>query len=221
ATIGTCTPAMPATLAPGDTPTCSATHVVTLDDAQDGSVSNVAEATSTYLGEPVDAVSNEVVIPIAAPPIPELTLVKNRIGNEPVTVGDTITYEITATNTGEFIVLDDIVIVDTNATITSCTREMPATLAPGESITCTAVRVVTAADAASGQITNVASVDGYSAETDVSLTSVASNPVVVSIPQLAELPATGNGRRIAGAALVLIAFGGGLWLLTTRRRRTI
>jgi hypothetical protein len=218
ATIGTCTPAMPATLAPGETLTCSATHPVTMADADAGSVSNTAEVTASFLGHPLGGPSNEVVVPVAAPPIPELSLVKTRIGDTPVTVGDTITYRITATNDSEQLVLDDIVIVDSNATITSCTPEMPATLAPGESLTCTAVRVVTAADAAAGEITNVASVEGYSAETDVTLADVASNPVVVTIPQLTELPATGNGRLIAGTALLVIAFGGGLWLLASRRR---
>lgn len=220
ATIGTCTPSMPASLAPGETLTCAATHVVTLSDAEEGSVTNTAVVAAEFLGHPLGGPSNEVVVPVAAPPIPELTLVKTRVGNDPVAVGDTITYRITATNVSERLTLDDIVIVDSNATITSCTQEMPATLAPGESLTCTAVRVVTAADAAAGSITNVASVDGYSAETDVSLADVASNSVVVSIPRLTELPATGNDRQIAVAALLTIVAGGGLWLLANRRRRT-
>lgn len=219
ATVGTCQPAMPATLPPGASMTCTATRVVVLADTVAGSIRNIASSSGTFDGQPISTESNEVVVPVATAPEPELSLIKERVGSDPVAVGDVITYRITATNLSDRLTLDDIVIVDSNATIVSCTAAMPATLEPGASLTCTAERVVTASDAAAGGITNVASVDGYSADTDVTLAEVASNPVVVTVPAPIDLPTTGSSGRIAGTATATVVLGIALSLVSRPRRR--
>src|SRR5699024_413751 len=63
--------------------------------------------------------------------------------------GDTITYELIATNTGTP-TLANVAISDPDAVITGCTPAQPATLAPAETLTCQDEHVVTQADLDAG-----------------------------------------------------------------------
>src|SRR5699024_3138518 len=65
---------------------------------------------------------------------PDIELVKEITSSgEPYGEGDTITYELTATNTGN-VTLYGVEISDPDATITSCAPSQPAELAPGDDL---------------------------------------------------------------------------------------
>ena len=86
-------------------------------------------------------------------------------------VGQVITYTYVVTNTGNVTVLGAISVTDDKVTVVC---PPTASLAPGESLTCTASHTVTQADLDAGQIVNVAS---------------ASNGVVTSPPDTVTVPA--------------------------------
>ncbi|MEN9821642.1 MAG: hypothetical protein RLZ04_68 [Actinomycetota bacterium] len=201
---------------PGQTYTCSATHVVTEADVEAGEVVNTAVGQATFEGTELGIDSNEIVVPVGRPEEPQISLTKTRIGDEAVTLGDDITYEIVATNDSAGLTIDDVTILDDNAVITGCDQEMPASLAPGESLTCTAVHTVTEADIAAGEVINVATVDGYEATTDSNLDGVASNAVVVV---LAAMPVTGSSDGLV--TLALFVFGLGILVAVYSRRETL
>jgi uncharacterized repeat protein (TIGR01451 family) len=81
-------------------------------------------------------------------------------GSGDVSLGDTLTYRFVATNTdGQ--TLTGVTIVDPlpGLSALSCTPAQPATLAPGQSLVCTATYIVTEADVAAGLINNTATAD--------------------------------------------------------------
>ena len=155
-----CTPAAPATLAPGEELTCTATKTMTQAEADAGSVTNTATATGTPPGgdPPLEATDDETVTSVAAP---ALTLDK---AAAPLTylAGDVVSYTFNATNTGTT-TLTDVEVSDTGLTGLSaldCTPAAPATLAPGEQLTCTASKTMTQAEADAGSVTNTATATG-------------------------------------------------------------
>ena len=78
-------------------------------------------------------------------------------GSGDVSVGDTLTYTITATNTGAAN-LTDVVVSDPLITPTGGTTPC-GLLAPGETCTLVSTYVVTAADVTAGQIDNTGTAD--------------------------------------------------------------
>ena len=110
---------------------------------------------------PVDFVLDDVF---------ELTLDKSLSSNADkddsgtVSIDDTLTYNFTTVNTGNT-TLTNVVIADPLPGLTDlvCDMDQPATLAPGESMTCTATYVVKVEDEG-GSIENIATV--YSDQTD-------------------------------------------------------
>ena len=149
ATIQSCTPAIPAALAVGESITCDATHVVTTADMAALKVVNVASAKSDQTSKD----SNEVTVLIE--PLPNISVTKTQTNNGISKAGDIIRYSITAQNTGN-VPLTNVRITDANATIGTCTPSIPATLAVGGSVTCTASHVVTIADMTNKKVINVA-----------------------------------------------------------------
>ncbi len=158
-----CTPAQPAALAPTEQLACTGTYTVSQADLDNGpGIVNVATVAAP---DPVDPINNPPVgdsdtetVPTAFDPRIELT--KLITGGDPyASVGDTITYDLTATNTGN-VTLDDVVISDPQATVGACAPAQPASLAPGETLVCAASYAVTQADLDAGSFTNTASVDG-------------------------------------------------------------
>lgn len=225
AVIGTCSPQMPAVLQPGERLTCDATRSVTQTDLDRGSVTNTATVTSTDPGgETVGAVSQSVTVNATANPA--LSIVKSTTTSTYSNVGDIVNYSIVVSNTGN-VTLDAVTLTDNVATLVSCP---PRTLAPGQSMTCAAVRSVTQADLDRGRVDNVATAQAQSASgATVSEVSGVSNLVTVqrqvtgtttvpTNPTPPPLPFT--GADIGGMVSIAAALGAiGVALVAISRRR--
>jgi uncharacterized repeat protein (TIGR01451 family) len=136
-------------LDPGDSTTGTATYVVTAADLAAGVLTNVATGTAEDPnGDPVPGPPATETVDLAG-----ITLDKT-VNTTSATVGDTVTYTFVITNVGT-VPLTNITLTDNKiGPIT-----LPGTsLAPGASMTATATYVVTAADAASPPLVNVATV---------------------------------------------------------------
>jgi uncharacterized repeat protein (TIGR01451 family) len=107
-----------------------------------GETSNLATVRVTYLGAASLSLTKEIE---SAP--------------NPVVLGSELTYRITGTNTGPS-VLTEVTIVDGLPGISqlTCDPPQPATLEPGESITCRASYVVQQADVRAGRVINTAEI---------------------------------------------------------------
>jgi len=145
-TIDSCSTDLATTLAVGESFDCTISRVVTDADFAAGILTNVASASSDETSKD----SNEVDLNLY--PAPAMSVTKT-ITSDPVSqVGDSITYSIVVSNTGN-VTLHNVSITDDNAVLDTC----PASdLAVGASFTCTATHVVTDADFAAGQVVNVA-----------------------------------------------------------------
>lgn len=177
ATLGDCAPAAPATLAPGEQLVCDASVDVTQADVDAGAFVNHAFGDADHI---TTVPSNEVVTPL--PQHPSLSVVKRQTGIDPDALDDTVSYEITATNTGN-LTLTGVAISDEGATITGCSPvgegEPPVvTLAPGDSLVCQATRTVTSGDVTAGQVTNTA--QATSNETGVRGSNDIVSPLIIA-----------------------------------------
>ena len=225
ATITGCAPVI---LAPGQTLTCAAMHVVSQSDLDHGGISNTASVTGVApTGSAVFASSQTIVIP--ATRITDLKMEKSTTATAFKKVGDTLIYTIVATNLGN-VSLMNVAISDPNAVLSGCA---PTNLVPGQAMTCSAAHVVTAADISAKVIVNQAhatalpmislelicpllSANGGECPS-VSSVSADSNTVVLN--RAAELPHTGGTiveKMITGGALSVL---GALLMIPGRRRR--
>ncbi|CAM5304142.1 beta strand repeat-containing protein [Leifsonia shinshuensis] len=151
-------PAGAASLAPGATVTCTATYTVTLADANAGGIDNHATATGTTgSGTAVTSADSQTVVPIQADPA--VTLQKTASIRNVTAAGQTITYSFVVTNTGNVTLQSPQVVEARFSGYAVLDPVCPAgvtSLAPGESVTCTADYVTTQADIDKGGITNSA-----------------------------------------------------------------
>ncbi len=137
-------------LMPGDSQACTATGT-----AEVGQYANTGNATGTYDGM---TVSDEDPSHYYVEPVPAIDIEKSTNGedaDEPtgpyIPVGEPVTWEYVVTNTGN-VQLTGIVVTDSQGVAVSCPTD---TLAPGESMTCTASGVAVA-----GQYENLGTVTG-------------------------------------------------------------
>ena len=146
-------PSCPATtLAPTESMTCTAQHTVTLAEMDaGGNVTNIAAADS----DQTDVVQDTLSIPVAQGP--DLTVSKTSNTTSVTSAGQVVPYSYLITNTGN-VTLTGITLTDDN---TDAAPSCPATtLAPTESMTCTAQHTVTLAEMnAGGNVTNIAAAD--------------------------------------------------------------
>jgi len=154
-----CTPAQPTVLAPTQKLTCTATYKVTQADLDAGAVFNTATATGTPPFGPRLTPTDTVGVPVAK--TPALTLEKVADKTSVSTVGETITYTFTATNTGNQ-TLTAVSISDPLKGLSplSCTPAQPTTLAPTEQLVCTGTYQVTQSDLNAGAVDNSATATG-------------------------------------------------------------
>lgn len=206
------------TLAVDASTTCTATYVVTQADVDAGGVTNTALASARAAGTQVEVTSNESIASFGAPTAGSLEVTKTADKASAVP-GNTITYTLTAANTGP-VTLTDVTLTDTafsgagTLSALDCDAEQPAVLTPGESLTCTATYVVLAAD--KGAITNTATAEA-SDGSDVPLTDSAT----ASFTAGTALAITGlpdSGALLGLAAL--LGLSGALTVLILRRRAT-
>jgi uncharacterized repeat protein (TIGR01451 family) len=168
-----------------------------------GKIDNSAVASSTTAG--LNRTSNVVTVPLT--PAPALTIVKSLSGSAPSKVGDTITYSIVVTNSGN-VTVSSVTVADANAVLGACTPVIPVTLAPAATITCAATHVVTEADMAAGKVDNVATATGTAAAGTVTASSVSSatgtpgalnvTSNVVTVP-LTPAPAITISKHVTGS----------------------
>ena len=229
-----------ASLAPGQSVTCTATYEVTQEDLDSGELTNTATATGTPPGDtpPPNSPPSEVTVPID--PKPGIKVVKTSDTKEITAAGQKVTYRFEVTNTGN-VPLRDVTVDEGEFSGTGTTPVVTcpeSTLAPRASMTCTATYVVTQADVESGELTNTATVTGTPPgdapppTSTPSTAKVPANPVPAnSVPDDAATPApdrpdgpggalasTGAGIGwTAGLAALLVALGATALIVTRRR----
>jgi uncharacterized repeat protein (TIGR01451 family) len=158
-------PAGAASLAPGASVTCTASYVATQADIDAGAITNAATATGTPpSGDPIDSPPGENTVEV--PATPSLTIVKSvdEVAQQEFELGQTITYSFAVTNTGN-VTLDDVVVNEGDFTGTGelsdiVCADFSGSLAPNESVTCTATYVATQADVDAGVVSNTATATG-------------------------------------------------------------
>ena len=141
-------------LDPGESIACTASYTITQTDLNNGSVTNTATAnadgvTSGPAQATVTAVQNPVLNIDKV-----LTDNADEDGSGAVTLNDTLTYQITATNDGNITLNNVVVSDDLTGQSTSCP-----TLVPGGTCVLTVMYVVTQADVNAAQIVNTGTAD--------------------------------------------------------------
>jgi uncharacterized repeat protein (TIGR01451 family) len=171
-------------LAPRQTLTAKAEHVVTQADIDAGKIVNVAYAKGIDpTGKAVSDESNEVALYANQPP----KLVLTKFAKEATfkAVGEVIHYTINVKNLRNTIMLE-VIVRDQNAVFTSVNTDYG--LPTGQSITMTAEHVITQRDLNAGKVINLATATGKDL---FNLTdSVQSNEVTVYAKQLPSLTLT-------------------------------
>jgi len=145
-------------LAPGDTITCTASFTIKQSDLDSGSVKNTAQGHGYFGTTPVN--SNYDDETVTADQNPELTLLKIASPTMYDAVDDVITYSYIMTNTGNVTIVAPFSIDDDKAIDEACPA-IPTSLAPGDSITCSASYTITQADMDAMQVKNTAQGHGY------------------------------------------------------------
>ncbi len=140
------------TLAPAATMICSADYTVTQADVDAGEVVNNASVSGNPPAgiPPVSTPSTATVDSVA---VPGLAFVKRAVTTDFDMAGDILSYEFDVENTG-MITLSNIVVTDDLIASVTCPRT---TLAPAETMVCTATYTVTQADVDAGEVINNAS----------------------------------------------------------------
>ena len=159
-------PSCPVTvLAPGASTVCTGSYTLVQADLDAGEVVNTAHAEGTPPSTPgnpgsgrVTSPEDTVRTPVAQLPALESTKLLSRNADEDgsgtVSLNDTLTYTITATNAGNT-TLKDVVVTDSRITPASVTC---AALAPAASCVLTGTYQVSQADVVAGNVRNVATI---------------------------------------------------------------
>jgi len=170
-----------ASLAPGETTTCTASYTVVDADVTAKSVTNLATAVAKdELGNDVTSNQSSATVDAAA-----LTIDKATSTVSYLSVGNKINYSYTLTNTGKVTLYAPFTVTDDHigtplGTPFSCGTAT--SLAPGENVTCASVYTVTAADVAADNVVNQAFATGYDAASGGN--EVKSNMDTVTVPKV-------------------------------------
>ena len=183
-------PGTPTTLDPGDSITCTASYTITQADLDAGSVTNIANGNAWYGEDQVP--SNQDDETVEAVQNPQLELDKSAAPSTYSAVGQVISYTYVLKNAGNVTVFSPFSIDDDKATNEVCPTT-PVSLAPGDSITCTASYTITQADLNAGFVTNVAQGQGYLDEES----PVESNEDTATVTR--QQPPNGNGPSPTGS----------------------
>ncbi|SHN27196.1 DUF7507 domain-containing protein [Actinacidiphila paucisporea] len=127
------------TLTPADSTTCTGTYVISAEDGTSGHVTNTATATGTANGRTVTSPETYLTLEVGAP---HISVAKRVDSAGPYTVGSTVDYSYTVTNTGT-LDLHDVRVQDDRVSSVTCDET---TLAPAGSTTCDGSYTITQAD---------------------------------------------------------------------------
>ncbi|CAM3733027.1 DUF11 domain-containing protein [Occultella aeris] len=213
-------------LAPAESVTCEATYGVTQADVDAGLLSNAATAVGTPPGDvpPVDSPPSQV--DIDAPHAPSLTLVKTSDVQTVTAVGQVVTYNFLAINTGN-VTLTGMVITEGTFSGAGDVSEVfcpQDSVLPGEEVVCTATYTVQEADLTGASLSNTATATATPpGDGDGGGDPITSDPSTTesgSESPDAALPTTGSQAAwvFALAAVVLLLMGGALVFLRHSRR---
>lgn len=148
----------PTVLAPAAVATCTGSYTVTQEDIDAGSVVNLATAKAkTQQNTDVNAPQAQETVP--AEQRKSLSLDKTSDPKAYTKVGDVIKYEFIVTNTGNTKIVGPFTISDPTIPAVTC-PSTPTSLAPGETLTCTASYSISQADIDKGQVSNTAKASG-------------------------------------------------------------
>lgn len=149
-------------------------------------------------------------------PVPDIEMTKTVTSTGPYTLGTTIRWQLTATNTGSGN-LNNVTISEQlpGVATVDCSPAAPATLTPGATMTCAASHVVTQADVDAGQVANTATASGEPA-TPGYVTVTDSETVTTQTS--AALADTGQNEIVLPITAVLALLLGGAFLATRRAR---
>jgi uncharacterized repeat protein (TIGR01451 family) len=202
-------PAGSSTLAPQASVICTADYVVTQADVDAGTITNTASASGT---PPVGAavVSDPSIAEVTATANAAVSLTKSVTPTWITRAGESVAYSFLVTNTGN-VTLRDAAITETafSGTGTAPVAICPTaavSLAPGDTITCTATYMATQADLDARRISNTAVARG----TTTPGTVVTSNPSSAEVSVfVVVLPLTGGTNTdqllMLGGAVILFA----------------
>lgn len=204
-------PTPAATLAPAQETECTATHVVTQDDIDVGSVPNTATASADPANpdaeDPVDTITQTASSVSRADMIPALTLEKSTSVAQIDTVGQEVPYTFVITNTGN-VTLSGVTLTDTLPGLPAPECDSTGDLAVGAVRTCAATYTVTQADLDAGSLLNSAAVssdgpgdtDGATAQDSVTVPSSA-QPDATFAKHASLDDADGNGLADPGETI--------------------
>ncbi len=149
--IGTvlCPPIAPG-LAPGGTVSCNGSYTVTQADLDGGNVVNTAFARSGVVQSPT------VTYTLPGTQIPALTLAKTSTTTSVATVGQSVAYRYTLTNTGNVTLSVNPAVTDDKIASVTCPAMPVGGLLPTQSLICSATYLVTQADLDTGSVVNTA-----------------------------------------------------------------
>jgi uncharacterized repeat protein (TIGR01451 family) len=162
---------------PGTTVSGYADYVLTQADIDRGFIDNVATI-AEYTTPSGNATDNRVVVAsnlvhiVTVQSVPQLTVVKSSTTSGSGTVGDTVTYTVVTSNTGD-VTITGIAVTDPLLGAGGLTTTWPGasgTLAPGTQATSTGVHVLTQADIDRGSVVNTATASGSSARDNAPVT---------------------------------------------------
>jgi LPXTG-motif cell wall-anchored protein len=232
-------------LAAGGHRECTAEYVVTQDDIDGGAPLSLAVAATTT---PATGAPLSLTVPVATVEVDGTLAFTATISANPTeatAAGETITYTAEFANTGTRTLHDLSVTVDTSTTVMSAaellagiqphtvqftgagplpTFTCPTTsLAPGDTLACTATYTITPSDLGNAlvlSITAVANGGSASATANAAITITTTAP---SSPQPSALPNTGGAPQAAPAllAVAVLTLTGAALLLAVRRRRAV
>ncbi len=148
----------PVTLAPSASVTCTATYTTAQADVDAGGISNIGTASGTPpTGPPV---TNSKPATVTATQTPAILLAKSASINSFSAAGTPITFSYAVTNTGN-VTLTSVTVTDPLAGLSAVNcGTPPVTLAPGDSVTCTATYTTTQADVDAGGVVNTGTASG-------------------------------------------------------------
>ena len=176
-----------ATVAPGATCVLTAAYTVTQADVDAGAVVNTGTADSDETDPVTDPHTEPVPQTLTLAVAKVLTGNADEDGSLTVSLNDTLTYTVTATNTGN-VTLTNVVVSDSlTGDTTTC-----ATVAPGATCVLTAAYTVTQADVDAGAVVNTGTAD--SDETDP-VTDPHTEPVPQTLTLAVAKVLTGQCRR--------------------------